>query len=102
MKKVYGVEIVLEVIEDVNWNVVLNNMINVEFGVGEVEVVILKWYKEGVIVDIMVVDLLCKGCDEVLLNIIIDMKLNCVVYVLCNLVILVCDLKVLEEGGYKM
>lgn len=45
MKKVYGVEIVFEVIEDVKCNVELNGIYNVEFEVGEVEVVILNWYK---------------------------------------------------------
>lgn len=100
-KKVYGVEIVPEAIEDANRNAALNNMTNAEFGVGEAEVVIPKWYKEGVIADTMVVDPPRKGCDEALLNTIIDMKPNRVVYVSCNPATLARDLKVLEEGGYK-
>lgn len=52
----YGVEIVPEAIEDAKRNAALNNMTNAEFGVGEAEVVIPKWYKEGVIADTMVVD----------------------------------------------
>ena len=76
-------------------------MTNAEFGVGEAEVVIPKWYKEGVIADTMVVDPPRKGCDEALLNTIIDMKPNRVVYVSCNPATLARDLKVLEEGGYK-
>ena len=79
----------------------LNNMTNAEFGVGEAEVVIPKWYKEGVIADTMVVDPPRKGCDEALLNTIIDMKPKRVVYVSCNPATLARDLKVLEEGGYK-
>lgn len=55
-EKVYGVEIVPEAIEDAKRNAALNNMTNAEFGVGEAEVVIPKWYKEGVIADTMVVD----------------------------------------------
>ena len=100
-EKVYGVEIVPEAIEDANRNAALNNMTNAEFGVGEAEVVIPKWYKEGVIADTMVVDPPRKGCDEALLNTIIDMKPNRVVYVSCNPATLARDLKVLEEGGYK-
>ncbi len=100
-KKVYGVEIVPEAIEDANRNAALNNMTNAEFGVGEAEVVIPKWYKEGVIADTMVVDPPRKGCDEALLNTIIDMKPKRVVYVSCNPATLARDLKVLEEGGYK-
>ena len=49
----------------------------------------------------MVVDPPRKGCDEALLNTIIDMKPNRVVYVSCNPATLARDLKVLEEGGYK-
>ena len=100
-EKVYGVEIVPEAIEDANRNATLNNMTNAEFGVGEAEVVIPKWYKEGVIADTMVVDPPRKGCDEALLNTIIDMKPKRVVYVSCNPATLARDLKVLEEGGYK-
>lgn len=100
-KKVYGVEIVPEAIEDAKRNAALNNMTNAEFGVGEAEVVIPKWYKEGVIADTMVVDPPRKGCDEALLNTIIDMKPKRVVYVSCNPATLARDLKVLEEGGYK-
>jgi 23S rRNA (uracil1939-C5)-methyltransferase len=49
----------------------------------------------------MVVDPPRKGCDEALLNTIIDTKPNRVVYVSCNPATLARDLKVLEEGGYK-
>ncbi|MEH7463974.1 23S rRNA (uracil(1939)-C(5))-methyltransferase RlmD, partial [Bacillus thuringiensis] len=100
-KKVYGVEIVPEAIEDANRNAELNNMTNVEFGVGEAEVVIPNWYKQGIIADTIVVDPPRKGCDEALLNTIIDMKPRRVVYVSCNPATLARDLKVLEEGGYK-
>ena len=100
-KKVYGVEIVPEAIEDANRNAELNNMTNVEFGVGEAEVVIPNWYKQGIIADTIVVDPPRKGCDEALLNTIIDMKPKRVVYVSCNPATLARDLKVLEEGGYK-
>ncbi len=100
-KKVYGVEIVPEAIEDAKRNAELNNMTNAEFAVGEAEVVIPNWYKEGVIADTIVVDPPRKGCDEALLNTIIDMKPKRVVYVSCNPATLARDLKVLEEGGYK-
>ena len=42
-----------------------------------------------------------RRCDEALLNTIIDMKPNRVVYASCNPATLARDLKVLEEGGYK-
>ena len=100
-KKVYGVEIVPEAIEDANRNAALNEIDNVEFAVGEAEVVIPNWYKQGITADTLVVDPPRKGCDEALLQTIIEMKPKKVVYVSCNPATLARDLKVLESGGYK-
>ena len=100
-KKVYGVEIVPEAIEDANRNAALNEIDNVEFAVGEAEVVIPNWYKQGIFADTLVVDPPRKGCDEALLQTIIEMKPKRVVYVSCNPATLARDLKVLESGGYK-
>ena len=100
-KKVYGVEIVPEAIEDANRNAALNEIDNVEFAVGEAEVVIPNWYKQGITADTLVVDPPRKGCDEALLQTIIEMKPKRVVYVSCNPATLARDLKILESGGYK-
>ncbi|MFS0647337.1 23S rRNA (uracil(1939)-C(5))-methyltransferase RlmD [Siminovitchia sp. 179-K 8D1 HS] len=100
-KKVYGVEIVPEAIEDARRNAELNGIHNVEFAVGEAESVIPKWYKEGVKADVLVVDPPRKGCDETLLKTIIDMKPKKVVYVSCNPATLARDLRILEDDGYK-
>ncbi|MED4206200.1 23S rRNA (uracil(1939)-C(5))-methyltransferase RlmD [Neobacillus mesonae] len=100
-KKVFGVEVVPEAIEDARRNAKLNGMTNVEFAVGEAETVIPKWYKEGNSADVLVVDPPRKGCDEALLQTIIDMKPKKVVYVSCNPATLARDLRILEDGGYK-
>ncbi|WP_339148899.1 MULTISPECIES: 23S rRNA (uracil(1939)-C(5))-methyltransferase RlmD [unclassified Sutcliffiella] len=100
-KKVYGVEIVPEAIEDAKRNAELNEITNAEFGVGEAEVVIPKWYKDGITADVLVVDPPRKGCDEALLKTILEMKPKKVVYVSCNPATLARDLRVLEDGGYK-
>ncbi|WP_078382232.1 23S rRNA (uracil(1939)-C(5))-methyltransferase RlmD [Sutcliffiella halmapala] len=100
-QKVYGVEIVPEAIEDANRNAKLNGIQNVEFGVGEAEVVIPNWYKDGITADVLVVDPPRKGCDEALLQTIIEMKPKKVVYVSCNPGTLARDLRVLEDGGYQ-
>ncbi|ATH94644.1 23S rRNA (uracil(1939)-C(5))-methyltransferase RlmD [Bacillus glycinifermentans] len=99
-KKVYGVEIVPEAIEDAKRNAELNGIENAEFEVGEAEVVIPKWYEEGISADTLVVDPPRKGCDEALLRTIIEMKPKRVVYVSCNPGTLARDLRVLEDGGY--
>ncbi|MFT8319625.1 MAG: 23S rRNA (uracil(1939)-C(5))-methyltransferase RlmD [Bacillus sp. (in: firmicutes)] len=100
-KKVFGVEIVPQAIEDARRNAELNDIHNVDFAVGEAEIVIPNWYKEGNIADVLVVDPPRKGCDSALLQTIIEMKPKKVVYVSCNPATLARDLRVLEDGGYK-
>jgi 23S rRNA (uracil1939-C5)-methyltransferase len=100
-KNVFGVEIVAEAIEDAKKNASLNNITNAEFAVGEAETVIPAWYKEGNSADVLVVDPPRKGCDEALLNTIIEMKPKKVVYVSCNPATLARDLRILEDGGYQ-
>ena len=100
-KKVYGVEIVSEAIEDAKRNAELNGITNVEFVVGSAETVIPQWYEEGIKADVLVVDPPRKGCDESLLQTIIEMKPKKVVYVSCNPGTLARDLRILEDGGYK-
>jgi 23S rRNA (uracil1939-C5)-methyltransferase len=100
-KKVFGVEIVPEAIEDAKRNSALNGFTNADFAAGEAEVIIPKWYKEGNKADVLVVDPPRKGCDEALLQTIIEMKPKKVVYVSCNPATLARDLRILEDGGYK-
>jgi 23S rRNA (uracil1939-C5)-methyltransferase len=100
-RKVFGVEVVPEAIEDAKRNAELNGIKNAEFAAGEAEIVIPKWYKEGNTADVMVVDPPRKGCDEALLQTIIEMKPKKVVYVSCNPATLARDLRILEDGGYK-
>ncbi|GAA0328681.1 23S rRNA (uracil(1939)-C(5))-methyltransferase RlmD [Bacillus carboniphilus] len=100
-KKVYGVEIVPEAIEDAKANAELNSLQDkVEFAVGKAEEVIPEWYDNGVRADVLVVDPPRKGCDASLLETIIKMKPKKVVYVSCDPATLARDLRILEDGGY--
>src|SRR5690606_6022016 len=100
-RKVYGVEIVKEAIDDARRNAELNGMSNVEFAVGEAEEVIPAWKRDGIVADVIVVDPPRKGCDPALLDTIIAMKPKRVVYVSCNPSTLARDLQVLEAGGFR-
>ena len=100
-KKVYGVEVVEEAIQDAKRNAKLNGIENVEFVAGEAEKVIPQWYEQGIQADVIVVDPPRKGCDEALLHTIIAMKPKRVVYVSCNPATLARDLRILEDGGFK-
>lgn len=100
-KKVYGVEIVKEAIEDARKNAEINGITNAEFEVGASEDVIPRWREQGITPDVIVVDPPRKGCDIKLLETIIEMKPERVVYVSCNPATLARDLRVLEDGGFK-
>ncbi|MCM3799923.1 23S rRNA (uracil(1939)-C(5))-methyltransferase RlmD [Caldibacillus thermoamylovorans] len=100
-KKVYGVEVVPDAINDAKKNADLNGITNVEFTVGEAETVIPNWAEEGIHADVIVVDPPRKGCDAALLKTIIEMKPKRVVYVSCNPATLARDLGILEAGGYQ-
>ncbi|MGO4734482.1 23S rRNA (uracil(1939)-C(5))-methyltransferase RlmD [Paenibacillus sp. 2KB_22] len=99
--QVYGVEIVPEAIEDARSNALLNEMRNVKFEVGASEDVIPRWKEQGIEADVIVVDPPRKGCDPRLLETILEMKPERVVYVSCNPSTLARDLRVLEDGGYR-
>ena len=98
--QVYGVEIVPEAIEDARGNARLNEMNNVTFEVGASEDVIPAWKEQGITPDVIVVDPPRKGCDPRLLDTILQMQPERVVYVSCNPSTLARDLRVLEDGGY--
>lgn len=100
-KKVYGVEIVEAAISDAKKNAQINGVENVEFFVGEAEKVIPEQYqKHGIKADVIVVDPPRKGCDEALLQTIVEMGPKRVVYVSCDPTTLARDLKYLCERGY--
>ncbi|MFF2158516.1 23S rRNA (uracil(1939)-C(5))-methyltransferase RlmD [Paenibacillus chitinolyticus] len=100
-KKVYGVEIVPEAIEDAKRNAELNGIRNAEFAVGGAEDVLPEWQRAGVRPDVIVVDPPRKGCDERLLDTILQLRPERIVYVSCNASTLARDLRVLEDGGYR-
>ena len=102
-KQVYGVEIVPQAIEDAKHNARLNGFTNAEFYVGKAEEVLPEKYREeGVKADVIVVDPPRKGCDEALLQTIVQMKPKRVVYVSCDSATLARDLKYLTGEGYKV
>lgn len=102
-RKVYGVEIVPQAIEDARKNAEHNGIDNAEFFVGKAEEVLPKKYeKEGIFADVIVVDPPRKGCDEACLDTMLKMKPERIVYVSCDSATLARDLKVLCDGGYEI
>ena len=130
-KRVYGVEIVPQAIEDARENAWRNGVANAEFFVGKVEEVLPEFYARGgrglveaegcsseaakavpdagtlggsemLHPDVIVVDPPRKGCDEACLNTMLLMKPERIVYISCDSATLARDLKVLCSGGYEV
>lgn len=109
-KQVYGVEIVPQAIEDAKNNAKINGITNAEFYVGKAEAVLPEYYAayekehggEKAYADVIVVDPPRKGCDETLLNTILQMCPERVVYVSCDSATLARDLRILCDGGYEL
>ena len=99
-KHVIGVEIVGQAIEDAKVNAQINHIENAQFYCGAAEEVIPDLYRQGVTADVVVVDPPRKGCDEKLLDTIVNMAPEKVVYVSCDSATLARDLKYLNEHGY--
>jgi len=100
-KKVYGVEIVSQAIENAIINAKQNGIENAEFIVGEAEKVIPELIKQGIKADVVVVDPPRKGCGIELLEAISGIKPKRIVYVSCDPGTLARDLGILDGMGYK-
>ena len=109
-KQVYGVEIVPQAIDDAKENAKINAIDNAEFFVGKAEEVLPESYAEyerehngeTAHADVIVVDPPRKGCDETLLETIVKMQPEKVVYVSCDSATLARDLKYLCANGYEI
>ena len=102
-KQVYGVEIVPQAIDDAKNNARINSIDNAEFYVGKAEDVLPEKYeKEGIYADVIVVDPPRKGCEEAVLNTMVKMQPDRIVYVSCDSATLARDVKYLRERGYEL
>ena len=109
-KQVYGVEIIPQAIDDARNNAKINDITNAEFYVGKAEEVLPEYYKEyekthngeAAHADVIVVDPPRKGCEESLLQTIVDMQPEKVVYVSCDSATLARDVKFLRANGYEL
>ena len=128
-KKVYGVEIIPQAIEDAKANAQRNGIQNAEFFFGKAEEVLPAFYEqrepEGAVEvpnvtagavaspadtdgadmrhpDVIVVDPPRKGCDEACLATMLKMQPSRIVYVSCDSATLARDLRILCDGGYEV
>ena len=99
VKKVYGIEIVEQAIQDAKENAKLNDVKNIEFYSGDVENIFSDLMKnKQVYPDIIVLDPPRKGLDKNTINNILAVEPKKVVYISCNPATMVRDIKILEES----
>ena len=109
-KQVYGVEIIPQAIEDARKNAQINGIENAKFYVGKAEEVLPGYYAdyakahpgEQAHADVIVVDPPRKGCEESLLETMVQMQPERIVYVSCDSATLARDLKYLCGNGYEL
>lgn len=101
--QVYGVEIVPQAIEDAKNNAAANGIDNARFHVGKAEEVLPGLYeKEGIRAHVIVVDPPRKGCEQAVLETMVKMQPERIVYVSCDPATLARDVKYLRESGYEI
>lgn len=97
-KKVYGIEIVEQAIEDAKENAKMNNIQNTKFIAGDAEVLLTDLIEnKKIIPDVVIVDPPRRGLDNITINNILKIHPKRVAYVSCNPATLVRDLSLLEE-----
>ena len=115
-RRVLGVEIVPEAIDDAKKNAKEGGFDNAFFMTGAAEEIIPAYYEgrisfgdedevagnEAGHPDVVVVDPPRKGCDEKLLATILSVGPDRIVYVSCDPATLARDLRILTDGGYEL
>lgn len=95
VKKVCGIEVVPEAVENAKENAKINDINNITFYTGKVEEVISDL--KDINFDVVVVDPPRKGCDQSFIKTIINNNIKKVVYVSCNVATLARDIKLLSD-----
>lgn len=100
-RRVIGIEIVPEAIQNAKDNALRNGVANAEFLVGATETLLPRMVADGLRPNAIVIDPPRKGCEPEVLEAIIKAQPERVVYVSCGAPTLARDAKLLTEGGYR-
>lgn len=100
--RVTGIEVVEAAVRDARANAERNGIENVEFLVGEAEVILPEWLEAGERPDVVVVDPPRRGCGTPLLEAIATVRPQRIVYVSCNPATLARDLSFLVAEGFEV
>ncbi|MBQ6264670.1 MAG: 23S rRNA (uracil(1939)-C(5))-methyltransferase RlmD [Clostridia bacterium] len=101
-KRVIGVEIVPDAIEDAKINAGLNGISNAEFICADASQAAAKLEKDGVKPDVVILDPPRKGCSKDVLQAVAKMNPARIVYISCDPATQARDCAVLGELGYSI
>jgi 23S rRNA (uracil1939-C5)-methyltransferase len=99
-KKIVGVEIIPEAIEDAKRNAAINSVDNIEFLCADASQAAAKLARDGLRPDSVIVDPPRKGLDMGTIDAVVAMKPKKIVYVSCDPATLARDLAVFAQNGY--
>ncbi len=99
-KKIIGVEIVPEAIEDAKINARLNSIDNAEFLCGDASVAAKELQSRGIKPDVLILDPPRKGCAPELVETAVKMAPDRIVYVSCDSATLARDCALFAKLGY--
>ena len=98
VKKVYGVEVVEQAVEDAKENAKINQVKNIEFLSGNVETVFTNLMeKKNIYPDVIIVDPPRKGLEEITVTNMLAVEPKKIVYISCNPATMVRDIELLKE-----
>lgn len=97
VKSVRGMDIIPEAIQDAKENALYMGFTNTHYEAGKAEDIIPRWYSEGFRANALIVDPPRTGLDDKLLNTILKMPPEKMVYVFCNTSTLARDLVTLTK-----
>lgn len=101
-KKLIGVEVVSDAVENARANAKNNGFSNAEFICADAALAAEKLKAEDVKPDVIVIDPPRKGCSKELLDIIVDFNAKRIVYISCDPATLARDVKTLSEKGFLL
>lgn len=102
VKKIIGVEIIPEAVDNAKENALINSVTNAEFYCGDTGKVFSELRNKGCAPDIIVIDPPRKGCSVETLEVITRAKPKKIIMISCNPSTAARDAKWLSENGYRL
>lgn len=101
-KKIIGVEIIPQAIENAKTNAEINNIENAEFICADASEAAKKFVQDNIHADVVILDPPRKGCSEHVINhLAYNIRPDRIVYVSCDPATLARDIKLFNEKGYS-